>query len=358
MQNQRIKELKAYMEKSEIECVIIAKPENVYYYSGFTGSAGALIIATDRQELITDFRYVAQAGEQSPHFKVEKTTKGVLKEIGELIDKERYNVVALEKKHLSYDAVKELTETFSTEVQLESIDEKIMEFRSIKDAREQELLKQSAALTDEAFTHILNFAKEGMQEADIALELEFFMRKRGATGPSFPYIVASGPRSALPHGVATNKKINSGEVITLDFGCMYKRHASDMTRNIVVGTPTERHKEIYHIVLEAQEAALNSIKPGMKASGLDQVARRIITDAGYGEYFGHGLGHGIGLNVHENPSVSPRSEGVLKPGMVISVEPGIYLPNLGGIRIEDVVLIEEDGYENLTKSSKELISLG
>jgi Xaa-Pro aminopeptidase len=192
---------------------------------------------------------------------------------------------------------------------------------------------------------------------DVALELEYFMKKKGATGLSFDSIVASGKRSSLPHGVASDKIIEDGDFLTLDFGCVYNGYCSDMTRTIVVGKASERQKEIYNIVLNAQMRALENIKPGMTGFELDKIARDVIIDAGYGEYFGHGLGHGVGLEVHEMPNVNPNAQNTLLPGMIITDEPGIYIPDFGGVRIEDLIVITINGYEVLSSSTKKLIEL-
>ena len=196
-----------------------------------------------------------------------------------------------------------------------------------------------------------------MTELQVSNELEFFMRKRGATSSSFDTIVASGVRSALPHGVASDKVIEVGDFVTLDFGAIYNGYISDTTRTVAVGEPSEQLKEIYQVVLDSQLLALEKVKPGMTGKEADAIARDYIASKGYGEAFGHSLGHGIGLEVHEGPGLSFRSDVVLEPGMVITIEPGIYLPNIGGVRIEDDALVTENGLEKLTHSTKELLIL-
>ena len=233
----------------------------------------------------------------------------------------------------------------------------IEKLRMIKTDDEIRTIRRAAEIADEAFSHILTFIKPGVTELEVSNELEFFMRRLGASESSFDTIVASGKRSALPHGVATGKTIENGDMVTLDFGALYDGYVSDITRTVAVGEPTEELKKIYHIVLEAQMRACSALKPGMTGKEADAVARDYIKDHGYGEAFGHSTGHGIGLEVHEGPGLSFRSDTVLKPGMVVTVEPGIYVPGLGGVRIEDDVLITEDGCELLTSSPKELIIL-
>ena len=208
-----------------------------------------------------------------------------------------------------------------------------------------------------AFEHILPFIKPGITEREIALELEFFMKKQGASALSFDTIVAVGERSALPHANLTDKKVEDGKVVLLDYGCVYEGYCSDMTRTVAVGYADDKTKNIYNIVLNAQLKAIENIKAGVSGVAVDKIARDIIADGGYGDNFNHALGHGLGLKVHEQPTLSPRSEDILKTGNVVSVEPGIYVEGFCGVRIEDIVIVREDGCENLTLSPKDLIIL-
>ncbi|HWL13157.1 MAG TPA: aminopeptidase P family protein, partial [Ureibacillus sp.] len=233
----------------------------------------------------------------------------------------------------------------------------IEKLRLIKSPQEIKILKEAAKIADAAFTHILDFITVGKTELEVSNELEFFMRKSGATSSSFDTIVASGKRSALPHGVATNKVIEAGDFVTLDFGAYYNGYVSDITRTIAVGNPDEKLKEIYNIVLQAQLKGMEGIKPGLTGIQADALTRDYITEHGYGENFGHSTGHGIGLEVHEGPGLSSKSDIILAPGMVVTVEPGIYIPGLGGVRIEDDTLITDVHNEALTHSTKELIIL-
>ena len=242
-------------------------------------------------------------------------------------------------------------------IQLVPLKGLITNIRAVKDLEEIEKIAQASQIADEAFEHILGFIKPGIKEKDVALELEFFMRKKGATGASFDFIVASGHRSSMPHGVASDKVIEEGDFITLDYGCIYDGYCSDMTRTIVLGKACDEQKKIYNIVLEAQKKVIEVAKAGMTGAELDKVARDIISEAGYGEKFGHGLGHGIGLQVHEMPNVNSLGSNELKPGMVTSDEPGIYIEGFGGVRIEDLIVITEEGCKVLNKSPKDLIEL-
>jgi Xaa-Pro aminopeptidase len=213
-------------------------------------------------------------------------------------------------------------------------------------------------LADRTFEHILTIAKPGVSERDLALEIEMFVRRNGASGTSFDTIVASGERSALPHGVASDRKLQANEFMKLDFGALYEGYCSDLTRTVCIGKASDKHKEIHGIVLEAHRNVLAHLKPGMTGVEADSLARDIIAKAGYGDNFGHSLGHGIGLYIHEAPTLSQRSDTVLQPGMVVTVEPGIYLPGFGGVRIENDVVITESGIRVITHSPMELLEIG
>lgn len=231
----------------------------------------------------------------------------------------------------------------------------ISEQREIKDEEEIAKIRAAEKLGDEAFSYVLNFIKPGISELDVAFELEFFMRKNGASGLSFDTIAASGIRSAMPHGVASEKIIEKGDLLTLDFGCVLDGYCSDMTRTVAVGSIDSKGKEIYETVLAAQKAGLEYIAKGKVCSGADAAARKVITEAGYGKNFGHALGHSVGIEIHESPTLSPKCDKILVPGNVVTVEPGIYIENFVGVRIEDLVLITDSGVENFTHSEKELI---
>jgi Xaa-Pro aminopeptidase len=244
-----------------------------------------------------------------------------------------------------------------TEAELVPVSGLVEKLRLIKTDAEIKILKEAAQIADAAFTHILSFIRPGVSELAVSNELEFFMRKQGAAASSFDIIVASGHRSALPHGVASEKLIETGEFVTLDFGAYYKGYCSDITRTITVGEPSQDLKDIYDVVLEAQLRGLDGIRAGVTGKEADALTRDYITEKGYGQYFGHSTGHGIGLEIHEGPGLSIRSDTVLEPGMAVTVEPGIYIAGLGGVRIEDDVIVTKEGNEILTHSPKELIIL-
>ena len=224
-----------------------------------------------------------------------------------------------------------------------------------EDSAELRKIAEAERLGDEAFSYILKHISVGRTEKEIASELEFFMRKNGASALSFETICASGVRSAMPHGTASDKVIKKGDFVTLDFGCILDGYCSDMTRTIVMGTPSQKQKEIYDVVLKAQISAINAVKCGARCADCDMAARKIIEDAGYGNNFGHGTGHSVGIEIHESPNLSPKSDAILQAGNVVTVEPGIYIDGFGGVRIEDLVQINDQNTENLTKSVKDLI---
>ena len=335
--------------------VIITSPHNLRYFTGFTGGEALAVISDKRKILITDFRYIEQAENESPDFEIFDLSgdkryeflKNECSDCSKLLFEDRYMNVC------EYNIIGEKT-GFE---RLIGASEKIEKLRMIKEEWEIERISKAEEIGSLAFSHILKFIKEGVTENDIALELEYFMRKNGAEGLSFDTISISGEKTSLPHGQPSSKKIKCGEFITMDFGCIYKGYCSDMTRTVVLGRASEKQKEIYEIVRLAQETGLKALKSGIKCCDADKAAREVIEKAGYGKNFGHSLGHGVGLLIHELPNVSPRSDIVLEENMVVSCEPGIYIPNFGGVRIEDLVCIKKDGVLNLTSAEKKLIEL-
>ena len=238
-----------------------------------------------------------------------------------------------------------------------ALGEKIRELRSVKDGAELELIKSAQKITDDAFEYILSKIEEGKTEKELALVLEFFMRSHGADAVSFDIIFIGGKNTSMPHGVPSDYKLKKGDLITIDFGADVDGYKSDMTRTVALGAISDEQKKVYEIVLEAQKKAIGQIREGIACSEIDKAARDVIKSYGYGEYFGHALGHSVGLDIHELPNFSPKCSTVLKEGMVLSVEPGIYLPEKFGVRIEDLVVVTKNGSINLTKSKKTLIIL-
>ncbi|WP_436884309.1 M24 family metallopeptidase [Mammaliicoccus sciuri] len=350
----KINKLREVMNEKGLEAVVILSPYNRRYLSGFTGTSGSLLITQDKSLLITDFRYIQQANDQAQDFEVINQEGPMLSKINDLIKEGQYKNVGVESHLITYNEYQALN---TDAVELSSIESVIETIRMVKDEFEIKLIQKAADIVDETYEHILKWVKPGMTENEVNNEMEMFMRSKGATCSSFDTIVASGHRGALPHGVASNKVIEEGDMITLDFGALYEGYVSDVTRTFAIGEPKEEMKKIYNIVLEAQLAALEQIKPGMTGKEADTIARDIIKSYGYGEQFGHSLGHGIGLEVHEGPALSQKSDIVLEENMCITLEPGIYVDGLGGVRIEDDVLVTKNGLQRFTKSSKDLIIL-
>jgi Xaa-Pro aminopeptidase len=348
----KLQKLRTEMEQQQIEALLITSPYNLRYITNFTGTAGLALVTADKAFFITDFRYTEQAGNQVKEFEVVQAKTNLLEEAAETAKNLGIGSLAFEKDYVTYASY--LDYKTKIEAELKPVSGLIEKIRMIKTPEEVSILKAAAKIADDAFEHICQFIQVGQTELEISNELEFFMRKQGASSSSFDTIVASGVRSALPHGVATDKKIESGDFITLDFGALYNGYISDITRTVAVGEPSDKLKEIYQIVLDAQVMAVEKIGPGMTGIEADAIARDFIKSKGYGEAFGHSTGHGIGLEVHEAPGLSFKSQTVLEPGMAVTVEPGIYLSGIGGVRIEDDILITESGNERLTHSTKEL----
>lgn len=352
---QRVENLRSIMKEQELSSFLITNPYNLRYLTGFTGTTGVALITLTEAFFITDFRYTEQAATQCQGYKIVKNTGPIFETVADLVASEKVANLAFEESVVSFKEYANLE--MLIEVDLVPISGEIEELREIKDESEIETIKKACQIADAAFEHILTFIKPGVTEIQVANELDFFMRSKGASGVSFDTIVASGLRSAMPHGVASDKVIEMGDMITIDFGCYYEGYVSDMTRTISLGEPSDQLREIYQIVKEAQEKVLEVAKTGMTGIELDAVARDYITEKGYGPEFGHSTGHGIGLEIHEGPNVSKAAEKAFVVGNVITDEPGIYVPGVGGVRIEDDMLVTENGVERLTQSSKELIIL-
>ena len=335
------------------EAVFISSYPNIFYYSGFTSEDAYLLISHSGRYIITDSRYTIQAREQAKNFEVLDIKDGFEK----VFSKTAAKYIGFEENAMSVKEYKRLRMKLLDNQDFVEMQKAIDAPRSIKDGEEIKKIAEAEKIGDEAFSYILDRIKPGRTEREIALDIETFMKKAGATALSFETIAASGARSAMPHGVASDKKVENGDFLTLDFGCVYEGYCSDMTRTVVVGKANDSQKEIYNIVLKAQQTAIDAIKTGVPCNKIDEAARNIITAAGYGENFGHGLGHSVGIEIHENPSFSPRCDEEIKNGHVITVEPGIYIDGFGGVRIEDLIAVQNDTVVNLTHSLKEMIEL-
>lgn len=353
----RLKKLRAGLHAEGIDALLIASGINRKYVTGFTGTAGYVVLSADQAWLFTDFRYMTQAAEQAPHYTIVEHEAKPFATIREALRSAGVRRLGFEQQHVSYGSYLSYGRELGESIELVPTEGLVERLRQIKDEDEIAVIREAVAVGDAAFQHILGFLQPGRTEQEVALELETFMRRLGASGSSFDTIVASGERSALPHGVASDRVLGTDEFVKMDYGALYRGYCSDMTRTVVLGKPTEKHRQIYDIVLEAQETALAGIRAGITGREADALARDVIERHGYGKAFGHGTGHAVGLEIHENPRLNKLDETVLEPGMIVTVEPGIYLPGFGGVRIEDIVAVTENGCDILTRSTKQFLTL-
>jgi len=340
------------------DAALIISEANRFYYTGFAASDGYLLVSKDNALFFTDSRYT-EAAEKAVGAQFVKDSAHVFDFLKELFAERGIKTVAVESDRLTLAQFDELKKKLpDTEfVSDSSLTDMIEAQRSVKDEDEIELILKAQSIAEKAFEHILGFIKPGVTEKEIQLELDYFMLKNGANGLSFETIAVSGVNSSMPHGVPSDKKIEVGDFVTMDYGALYKGYHSDMTRTVAVGKVSDKQKNIYNTVLEAQLASLNAFKEGVLCFDGDKAARDVIEKAGYGKNFGHGTGHGVGVEIHEFPYVSKKSEAMLKSGNVVTAEPGIYIPGEFGVRIEDMALITPNGCQNLTSCPKELIIL-
>ena len=352
---EKLTKLRNSFQQSNIDALLVTSGKNRRYLTNFSGSAGVAIITEEKAVFITDFRYTEQASKQCEGYTIVQQKGGLIEEIADQVKELGITRLGFEQDHVTFSTYLAYKTTIKAElVPVSSMVEKL---RLIKSEQEIKILKEATQIADAAFDHILTYIKPGLTELDVSNELEFFMRKNGAVSSSFDIIVASGFRSALPHGVASDKVIQTGELVTMDFGAFYKGYNSDITRTVAIGQISDELRNIYDTVLEAQLRGMSGIKAGITGREADALTRDYITEKGYGEYFGHSTGHGLGMEVHEGPSLSVKSDTILEPGMVVTVEPGIYIAGVGGCRIEDDTVVTENGNESLSHSTKELITL-
>lgn len=353
---QRCQKIQNLLVTEELDAILVTNGANRYYLTGFRGSSGYLLVTVDRVFLLTDPRYLDQAKQQTTCCEVVHQGTDWYTTLNQLLKEYHVKKLAFEKEHITYSQYLRLEEKIEG-CTLTGKKNVVESFREIKDAGELELMKKAAFIADQAFAGLLSVIRPGLTELEVAAELEYRMRRLGSEGPAFDTIVASGKRAALPHGVATDKKIALGDFIVIDFGAIYQGYCSDMTRTIVVGKASPKQKHIYQLVLKAQLAGLQAVGEGQICEKADSMARKIIADEGFGDCFGHSLGHGVGLDIHENPRLAKGNQLPLKSGMVVTVEPGIYLTDWGGVRIEDMVAVTREGCEIFTKTPKELIEI-
>ena len=355
MQNNRVNRLLGKLEEAGLDGFLISSPCNRRYFSGFSGSNGLLLISRTTQLLSTDFRYWEQAANEAPGLTLYKAAKGLKEWFASFVEQAGVSRLGFESKDITVDTrnvMRRALKKDGVHTKMIAAGDLCDQLRTVKDDRETALIRQAAAISDAAAEYARQIAHAGMTEIELAWEIESHMRQNGSEPVSFSVICASGPNSALPHAKPTQRSINPGEPIVLDFGACAGGYTSDLTRTIYCEEPDSQFKKLYNIVLSAQQAAIEKIRSGMKASEADAIARSVIQNAGYGDYFGHSLGHGIGLEVHEAPFLGPSSKDTLEEGMVFTIEPGIYLPGWGGIRIEDDALLQNNGVVILSKATK------
>lgn len=344
----RMQVIKEKMIQENLDSFLVTDMKNIYYLTGFSGTAGTVLLTDDNQYLMTDSRYIEVARQIVHGFELIET-----RDVLSVLKKFSIKTLGFEDT-IDYAFYKKLS-TLSI-VKLCPTTNFFQSLRQIKDKSEIETIRKACQISDLAFGEVLNFIKPGKTEIEVANFLDFKMREHGASGVSFDTIVASGKRSALPHGVATTKVIEFGDALTMDFGCFYDHYASDMTRTVFVGEADSKLVEIYNVVCQANASLIDKARSGLSYCDYDKIPRDIIETAGYGDYFTHGIGHGVGLDIHEIPCFNQKmTDQFLKERMVITDEPGIYLPKFGGVRIEDDLLITASGVEVLTRSSKDLI---
>jgi Xaa-Pro aminopeptidase len=353
MLNNRASILRALLVEQRLDALLVTRPANLRYFSGFTGTDGALIVTAQETIFLTDSRYTTQAtqevtADQRREYAVQ--AEGIIAALDDCCA----GRIGYEAEDLTCAALERLRACSGQRMEWLGLDRPLLALRGIKDNAEIEALERAAHLAATAFEEIVPLLRPGLAEREIAIALEFAMRRLGGDEKSFDLIVASGERGALPHGAASDRLLRAGEFVTIDFGLRLHGYCSDETVTLALGEIDAELERVYATVYQAQQQALASIRPGVPLKEIDAVARNSITEAGYGPFFGHGLGHGVGLEVHEYPTLSPRSVDTAQVGMVFTVEPGIYLPGKGGVRLEDMVVVTPDGCRKLTRIPKEL----
>ena len=353
--NSRLQKLRPKLEEKEIDAIIISQPENRCYLSGFNGSAGYLIITTKKAILATDFRYIEQARRQAPEYEIFQTAGDVKDWFPGLVSDLNVKQPGFEAEHISFSLYRRLNDIMNkpkSGLKLVPVDGLVESLRAIKEPGEIEFIARAAEISDYAFESIIDTIHVGMTEQEVAWEIEKNMREHGSQTIPFEIIVAAGPNAALPHARPSPRTIQSGEPIVIDIGARCEDYVSDLSRTICLGTPDARFNKIHDIVLGAQLAAMALIKKDMSGGDIDMLARTVIEEAGYGKSFGHGLGHGVGLAPHELPRLGPGSADRITDGMVFTIEPGIYLNDWGGVRIEDLMVMENGTIRVLSKARK------
>ncbi|HEV2178398.1 MAG TPA: Xaa-Pro peptidase family protein [Terriglobia bacterium] len=352
----RQERLRARIENQKLSLLIVTNPSNIFYLTGFRGSAGVAVLGPSDARLWVDPRYTLQAREQAHGVEVIEARTSLLSVVGQWIRSRKAHRVGYDDGHLTcaeFRTLRERSASKSRGAAWERAGGINEELRVVKDASEIELIRQAGQLTAAVFEEIRPLARPGAREADLAAEIEYRLRRNGAEGVAFETIVASGARGALPHARASSKRLEAGELVIFDLGAILGGYAADMTRTMYLGTPRRRVQRLYAAVLEAERAAVEAVRAGVRASDVDAAARRALKRRDLDRYFTHSTGHGVGIEVHEQPRLGRGEKSRLEAGSVVTVEPGIYLEGFGGIRIEDTVLVGPNGAEVLTPAAKD-----
>ena len=349
----RLASIRKILNLNNLDGILFTSLENIRYLCGFTGSDGAFVLTQQDAFFLSDSRYWTQADEEVKGAKIIHYKKK-LDGVASLLKDLELKRIGFESLSLTFSSHRSLLEKLTNGEELVPLEEEIKNLRATKDAQELPIIQTAINISSNAFLHIIKMMKEGVIENEIAREMEFFMKKNGAEAISFDIIIASGKRSALPHGKAALKRIEKGDFILIDFGARFQGYHSDQTRTIICGKPSSKQEKIYQVVKEAHDKAIEKIRPGIPIQQVDEAARNHIRENGYDEYFGHGTGHGIGLVVHEDPPVNRENKDLIQEGMIFTVEPGIYIPDWGGVRIEDMIRVTSQGAEMLTHLPNDL----
>ncbi|MBZ5536057.1 MAG: Xaa-Pro peptidase family protein [Acidobacteriia bacterium] len=352
-----IRQLQKNLEELKLDAILISHRPNIFYLTGFTGSSAALLVFRHSAVFLTDGRYTEQAAREVKDVRIRWARDGLMPEAASVASKHGARRVAFESRHITHDMYLWLRRALRSKSQLVPCIDWVEELRAVKTSEEVAKIRASLRTVMAAFEETLPVVRPGIRERDLSAELEYRMKRHGAQKVSFDLIVASGPRSALPHGIASERRVRRNEFLVFDLGAILRGYSSDFTRTVYVGRPSARAREIYKTVAESQASAIAGIGAGVPAAQIDYLARNVIERKGYGRNFVHSTGHGIGVEVHEAPLIGTRSTAILRAGQVITVEPGIYIPHFGGVRIEDIVVVGDRGCHNLTETTREFITL-
>ncbi len=351
----RLDQIRQQLADHNLDGMLITDPLNRRYMTGFSGTAGWALVTADRALLAVDFRYYERAAQEAPDWEQVQVTTRLEDTLAEMVVQTGVGRLGIEGDHVTVSMHEKMASKVP-EATLVPLDKIVLALRALKDEDEIAHMRAAIACADRAYAHLCEVIRPGMTETQVAWTLESHMRQHGASAVSFPIIVGSGPNGAMPHATAGERAIGEGEPVVIDFGAIVDGYCSDITRTVCLGHGEDRYLEVWQLVLDAQRAVEAQLRPGMTGQEADAIARDLFTEAGFGEAFGHGLGHGVGLAIHEEPRLSKLSDDViLEPGMVVTVEPGIYLPGWGGVRIEDIVVLRQDGAEVLTQAAKEAV---